>query len=266
LPGLDWSADGCAALSGELLERAVALDRQFRDWALELGASEHRFPSLLPASGLAPIGYLASFPHLATFATSGDRGKLDVLAAEHGESAAVPTDQGLLAPATHLLTPAACYHIYYRMQGQEFDKPQVMTTHCLCHRVEEEYQPLRRQWSFEMREIVCIGDDTAIESFVDTLQEKIDSLAVSFGLAVDWRVATDPFFAPGKDSKALAQMVAPTKRELCLADGLAIASINRHRSFFGEAYDIRYGNEPARSACIAFGIERWLFALLEQQQ
>jgi hypothetical protein len=61
-------------------------------------------------------------------------------------------------------------------------------------------------------------------------------------------------------------MVAPTKRELCLADGLAIASINRHRSFFGEAYDIRYGNEPARSACIAFGIERWLFALLEQQQ
>jgi hypothetical protein len=42
---LHWSEDGYAAISGALLAWLQKLDRRFLDWADELGAQEHRFPS-----------------------------------------------------------------------------------------------------------------------------------------------------------------------------------------------------------------------------
>lgn len=68
---------------------------------------------------------------------------------------------------------------------------------------------------------------------------------------------------PTADPKALAQILEPVKQELCTRDGLAIASLNKHRSFFGECYEINFGDEAAHSACVAFGIERWLHALFQ---
>jgi hypothetical protein len=82
-------------------------------------------------------------------------------------------------------------------------------------------------------------------------------------LETAWCTATDPFFDPNADPKALAQILEPVKQELCTNDGLAISSVNKHRSFFGECYDIQVGGEVAHSACVAFGIERWLFAMLQ---
>jgi hypothetical protein len=264
VPGLDWSDDGCAALSGEALAKASWLDEQFCKWAACLGAVAHRFPSIIPAASLAPIGYLGSFPHLATFVTSGNRDRLKDIAVDHGDCTSLPANEGLLDAATHLLTPATCYHFYPRMQGETLDEPRLLTARCQCHRREEKYLPLQRQWSFQMREIVCVGDDASVEAFIDACLPMIDAFAESLGLDVSWNIATDPFFDPATDSKALAQMLEPVKQELCTPNGLAIASVNRHRSFFGESYDIRAGDEPARSACVAFGIERWLYALLEQ--
>jgi len=46
-------------------------------------------------------------------------------------------------------------------------------------------------------------------------------------------------------------------------DSVAAASFNPHERFFGEAFDIRLADgSPAASACVAFGIERWLLAFL----
>jgi seryl-tRNA synthetase len=45
---------------------------------------------------------------------------------------------------------------------------------------------------------------------------------------------------------------------------LAIASVNFHRNFFGERCRIRTADEKfAFTGCVAFGIERWIQALLE---
>jgi hypothetical protein len=113
-----------------------------------------------------------------------------------------------------------------------------------------------------MRELVCIGKPEAVENFVNQSQQRIDRLVQRLGLEAQWQVATDPFFDPLQDPKAVAQQIEPVKRELVLADGLAIASINRHRSFFGECYGITRDESFAHSACVAFGLERWLCALL----
>ena len=57
-------------------------------------------------------------------------------------------------------------------------------------------------------------------------------------------------------------MVDPVKTEMVFSGELAIGSINSHRSFFGETFGISRGDSPAFSGCVAFGLERWLYALL----
>jgi hypothetical protein len=265
IPDLQWSEDGYAALSGALLEKAMELDAVFRDWAGDLGATEYRFPAMIPVRSLAPIAYLRSFPHLATFATSGRRSDeaLTSIAEECGTAERIPASEEFLDPVEQILTPAACYHFYPRLAGSRLTSPLVVTTKCQCHRREQEYLPLQRQWCFEMRELVCIGDPDAIEEFTEDCRGRIEALVAALRIDAAWQTATDPFFDPAADPKALAQLVEPVKKELCTGDGLAIASVNLHRRFFGECYDIRHGNGAANSACVAFGIERWLYALME---
>ena len=52
------------------------------------------------------------------------------------------------------------------------------------------------------------------------------------------------------------------KHELVFGGDLALASTNFHRDFFGETFDIARDGAPAFSGCAAFGLERWLHALL----
>jgi hypothetical protein len=259
--GLRWSASGCAILHGPLLGRFEALDDRFRHWGRMLGAEDHRFPALISLAELAPVRYLESFPQLATLAAPIQAEQLATCARAHGSASAIHPEDAMLATSTHLLVPAACYHIYPWLAGEDLAAPRFVTTVCACHRRERHYVPLRRQWSFNMREIVCVGDDAAVRGFVAAAHAFADACAAAFELDVHWQAASDPFFDPTGDSRALAQRLAPTKQELCLGDGLAIASVNQHRAFFGEAYDIRAGGKAARSACIAFGLERWLSAL-----
>jgi hypothetical protein len=41
-------------------------------------------------------------------------------------------------------------------------------------------------------------------------------------------------------------------------NGLALASVNRHGSFFGERFDITCASgEPVHTACVAVGLDRW---------
>jgi hypothetical protein len=83
------------------------------------------------------------------------------------------------------------------------------------------------------------------------------------GLSTRVEVATDPFYQP-QSSRALLQQLFPAKREFVYGESLAVASVNFHRNFFGERCRIRTKDgEPAFSGCVAFGLERWLHALLE---
>ena len=92
------------------------------------------------------------------------------------------------------------------------------------------------------------------------------ALAAALGLDGELAEATDPFFAPTARGRALLQRVKGLKQELLLRVGderVAAASFNLHERFFGEAFDIRLADDaPAASACVAYGVERWLLAFL----
>jgi seryl-tRNA synthetase len=252
-----WHASGQASLTGPLLRLAGHADAAFLQLAGVWGAEAERHPATLPASVLRKTGYLRSFPHQATFAVGLDPGAL-------GEFAADPDQdpRAFLGAATEILTPAACYHLYPAHEGEALAEPLYLTTVNTCYRRETAYVPLRRQWSFTMREIVCLGSAGETARFVEKTTQAVSMLLEMAGLNVTWEHATDPFFQPEQNPAFLLQKLTPVKHEAIYGD-LAISSSNLHHEHFGEAFGITRAGEDARSACVAFGLERWLFAILD---
>ncbi len=264
VPGLVWTANGQSALSGPLLELADRLDRRFVALGERWEAADHRFPAMLPATVLERIDWFRSFPQLATFPATLDDREDNLARFTEGE----PVDGGGqvratdLAPIRDVLTPAACYHLYAHHRGRRFDGARYFTTRNTCFRRETHYVPLERQWSFTMREIVCMGTADETRSFVEDATAEVDRITAAMGLPLRWEQASDPFFRPSRNPQYLMQQVDPTKFELLFEDRLAIASTNLHHDHFGRAFEIERDGEPVRSACVAFGIERWLAAFV----
>jgi len=127
-------------------------------------------------------------------------------------------------------------------------------------------RPGVRQIEFEMREIVLAGPKEWVEERAEAARGRLETLARSLGLAGTWEVAEDPFFLPAARGKALLQRLAETKREYQSRDsdppGLALASVNRHGSFFGARFGITgRDGRPIHTACLAIGLDRWLYCV-----
>lgn len=252
---------GQVILRGTALQQREQMDREILGWALELGAEEIAYPTMLPLRELQKMDYLHAFPHLATFATTlSDKDEvLQQRSAHHPDSNVVAHDE--LLDTEVIMTPAACYHVYIHEQNKQLDRNKYITTRNTCFRREKGYSSLQRQWSFSMREIVYLGNETAVSAFLQSLKDRINQYIAELGIQANWQQATDPFFNAEQNDKYIAQTIFPIKQELVLENGLAIASLNNHGQYFGETYGIRHGEAPAYSACVAFGLERWLYAL-----
>ncbi len=262
-PDFPGYGNGHSALDGSKLRLFQDLDRLFLSLARDCGAQEYQFPAVIPASELNKIGYFKSFPHHMTFPVGLDPDHDNVCEFASHE----PLDaSGALrltecAPIKDVLTPAACYHFYVNFQNQVLDAPRYVTTRATCFRREQHYLPLRRQWSFSMREIVCLGTAAEVTQFLDSYRQKLERFFLAIGLPIKWEMATDPFFNPQGNPKYLAQKLDPVKTEMVFDGDLAIGSVNFHRNYFGEAFRISRAGEDAFSGCIAFGLERWIYAI-----
>lgn len=261
--GLRWDPSGQASMTGPLLELATALDTAFTAVA-ELWAAEHeQHPATLAAATLDSLGYLRSFAHQTTFAVGLESQDTNIdeftRAPVRGDGTVRATR---LAPITAVLTPAACYHVFAGRRGDQLPGATYVTTRNTCFRRETHFRPLRRQFSFTMREIVCLGNDSDVQQYTEQVTETVTALAAALGLPITWQHASDPFFRPESDPRAVLQRVHPSKREAMHQD-LALGSINHHFEHFGELMGISRDGAPAHSACMAFGIERWLAAVLD---
>jgi seryl-tRNA synthetase len=266
LPGYRWHANGQSAFSGDLNRLYHALDAMFVRWSKQSAADEMLFPIFISASELDKLDYFRSFPHLATFACALDPepDNLSAFAKGTGVSEAGEVALTRVAPVKDALTPAACYHVYIHLQGTALDGPRHFTTRCTCFRREAYYAPLRRQWSFGMREIVCLGTSDEVKAFLDRHRARVGAFFDKLGLDIAWTAATDPFFNPSGNPKLLAQMLDPVKTEMVFEGELAIGSVNFHRNFFGETFGITRDGKAAFSGCVAFGLERWIYAWLRR--
>jgi seryl-tRNA synthetase len=266
--GLRWAGNGSATLSGALLDLADRLDRRFRTLARRWDATEMRFPALIPAAALERIDYFRSFPHLVTFPACLEAvdDNLERFSAGDPVTADGQVRPSRLDPIRDVLTPAVCYHLYHHFTGARFAAPSYFTTTGTCFRREDSYLPLERQWSFTMRELVCIGPAPTTHTFLEQVRADVDILVTELGLPSTWAVAADPFFRPSRNPKYLMQRIDPTKHELMFDNRMAIVSANLHHDHFGRAFDMKGASdgEPMHTACVAFGLERWLAAVVRQ--
>jgi len=218
---------------------------QFLQMATDAGAEECRFGSAIARETLARASYFESFPDGAT--SIADAG----------------TGQG------YCLSPAVCYHAYEMFAGQRFGQPMTITAESPCFReADRKTGGAGRLWEFTMREVVFVGASEWVSARRDEWMSRVSDFAASLNLDGRLEPATDPFFGDMGRGRRLLQQVKGLKYELRLTAGhlpLPVASFNLHETFFGQRFAMTLDDgSDAHSACVAFGLERWVLVFLEQ--
>jgi len=259
----------------ELLDRGILIDstipglygrsRLFEELRLQLIEVVRRvsapdqperlaFPPLIPRRQLEELGYLRSFPHLAgtVFSFEGDDAQDEQM-----------TDMAL--------APAACYPVYPAIAARgpvPADGVTVEVAHGSVFRHEPSGDPARMQY-FHQLEMVRIGPPAVVEAWRDRWRDQAVALLRSLGLDAEFDVATDPFFGRAGRLLARGQRAQQLKFEVQVPLGgdepTAVASFNYHQGHFADVYGLRCedGGE-AHTACLGFGQERIVLALLHQ--
>jgi seryl-tRNA synthetase len=232
------------------------------------GADSMRFSPLLPRRQLERSGYLASFPHLAgsVYAFAGNEAQ----AALQGERASAHEDWSEFQRTTDVvLVPAACYPVYPEIASRGPLAPGgclVDTGAAWVFRHEPSHDPARRQ-IFHMHELVRIGEPSAVRAWRDDWAHRGLKLLQRLGLEAGLADASDPFFGRAGRMLARSQREQSLKLELVAPivdeEPTALASFNYHRDHFADVYELRFADgATAHTACLGFGLERIVLALL----
>ena len=261
------TAPGLLGLRGDVLTLFRALESALTLLAREEGGTEWRVPAAISLGTLARADYFSSFPHWLSAAShlSNDAAELERIATSTDPASAAARS---LEPAAAALSPAVCYHVYEVLADRTIIPPLTVTVQGNCWRHEgNRLKPLERGWAFTMRETVCFGTTEEVESFRGRGMRRALQFAADLGLKAEIAPAVDPFFAPTARGRALLQRIKELKHELLLPVGpgstVAAASFNHHGTFFGDAFSIRLADgRSTASGCVAFGLERWLLAVL----
>jgi len=157
------------------------------------------------------------------------------------------------------LTPAACLHVYPRLQGRE-TRYLAACVDAHCSRFENgEWRPPYQLQNFHMLELVIVGNARAVQAGRSEVTSRIGSSFAELGLMGALRPATDAFFLGSDRGARVMQQLKGLKQEYKVQDGaesVALASFNYHEDYFGRSFEIRAGGELAHSFCAAFGLDR----------
>jgi seryl-tRNA synthetase len=257
---------GLYGRSGAYQDVADGVSRLVGGWAERLGADRYRFPPVLSREVFAHTNYLESFPDLMGSVhvfSGGDR--------EHKELLRRVEAGGdwpaLLEPADVVLTSAACHGVYPMCTGRLPAGGRTFDVAATCYRHEPSSHPARLQ-SFVMHEVVHVG--TAARAWDHRERGLAEGLALlgSLGLETTPVPANDPFFGRAGMLLASGQRDEELKIEGVTAipgtEGTtAVMSANAHRDHFGRPFRIETDDGAvAHSACVAFGIDRIVVALI----
>lgn len=271
-PDVQILGDGLIGLRGSLLALFRFFESEFRKLAASYGAEENHYPVMVPSNVLAEVGYFGHFPQHITFC-SHLRGDLPALEAVASAGDA-PELEGRLEQPHHVLTPAVCLPCYRQQRGVVLEPGAVRTLTMQNHVFRYEgtnFRPLKRGWDFTVRDIVFFGSGEDLTRLRSEIMERALMFCRELDLEVTIELANDPFFLDASRDKAIYQRMGEVKYELLfplphLHESLAASSFNLHRDFYTSVYDTRrVSGELAESACMGFGLERWVYGFLSQK-
>jgi len=260
---------GPAALLQDLIDAKVR-----KVFAAFFKAELELYPSTIMCSTLDRCNHFTSFPEHIDF-VSHLKQDLDVLNAfsaecrEKGWSPVLHHDR--MGEHEFAVSPSTCYHAYEGMEGWRLEPPGRCITAILhCHRYEgANHRTLSRLRAFTMREVVWIGAPRYVIESRAQAEELLIQWAKDWELSCTFETANDMFFTQDYAIKASFQRQQQAKKELRLMipsdnQSISVFSSNFHAMTFGKAFDIKIGERQATSGCIAWGLERWVYAIISQ--
>jgi seryl-tRNA synthetase len=261
---------------GPLITKLVdAFEKYFLDLALTLDANPHRYPTLISAEKLGRVNYFRAFPHSLTFATH-LREDLHVIndfsESASYEEAGLNTPPDSFSKIQALLSPAVCYHLYFSLADKPLPGGRLAATavgHCFRYE-STNLNSLERMWDFTMREIIFVGPAEFVLENRERGRKQVSQFLEKIGLAYKVESANDPFFVGEFRKQAAFQNAFQLKYEIRVQlpfknSTLAVGSYNYHQDFFGRNLNISLPDgKPAHTGCIAFGLERLVYAFVCQ--
>jgi seryl-tRNA synthetase len=243
-----------------------ALDRLISDTAQDDGAEFIRFPPIINRKNFERSEFLNSFPQLAgsVFSFDGTDEQHRELIRRLGSG----EDWGPLQSMTDVvLTPAACYPLYPLCTGTLPGPGRLVDLSSWCFRHEPSPDPARMQM-FRLRELVRLGRPDEVYAWREDWLQRGLKLLRSLELPVADAPASDPFFGRGGRLLAANQREQKLKFELLVhiasQNPTAIMSFNYHQDHFGSLFNIQTEDGAvAHTACLGFGMERIVLALLK---
>ena len=229
------------------------------------GAEEVVVPGLVGLDVLDRGGYVAAFPQHLTVCGVAEL-RLDALTRLSRDGLAAVNTVAFPVAGT-AVSPTVCHHIFAYLQGRSVPAGTLITARATCARNEPAGYDATRLWAFTMREFVYIGPPRAATEFVAAVLDALVDLLDRLDLPATVERAADAFFVDRASDGVRSEYASGSKYEVVGAfpDGqrVAIASVNAHRRRFGDAFDIRTPDgEPAHTACVGLGLERWATWLL----
>jgi seryl-tRNA synthetase len=275
LAGVHIFPPGQAVLEELPLALFRYFDRVFEDFGLPWRATPMLAPTLISGDVLARCDYFRSFPHYVTFTThlKEEAAVIERFRARHEtENRLLDDTLGDMVNPTTCLAPAMCYHVYDLYTRRTIPVRGVTRSICgPCFRFESaNIRDLRRLQEFTMRELVFLGSREDVLACRERSIEMMSKFLEHHSLAAEIRTASDPFFiSPDAVSKTYFQLRSDSKYEVSLflpgGDRVAAASHNYHSDFFGRAFETDVESKGRmHSVCVAFGLERWVYAFLVQ--
>jgi seryl-tRNA synthetase len=259
IDGLYLRAEGFEAIARAIDALVSAACRDEVDVTLH-------FPLVMARHLLETTDYLKSFPQLAGTVSSFDGGDAEHRALLREVDAGVEW-AGRFAPTDLGLCSAACHPLYPTETGRLPEGGRLVEVFGNCFRHEPSIDPARMQ-IFRQHEVVYLGDPEGARAHRDRWVQRGLEIHGRLGLDVEAVVANDPFFGRAGDLLAAGQRSEALKIELVspicsVEEPTAITSANCHLDHFGSAFDISTADgEVAHSACVGFGTERIVLAML----
>lgn len=239
----------------------------------QFGAEIEIYPSTIRCETLDRCNHFTSFPEHMDFVAHLKQ-DLDVLNAFSNGCRDNKWSPALhdanMAECDLAVSPSCCYHCYEGMEGWELDAPRCITAVLACHRYEgANHTTMTRLRAFTMREVVFIGQPRFVIECRGRAEEMIIQWAKDWELACSFETANDMFFTKDYSVKASFQRQQQAKKELLLRipsekKSISVFSSNFHAMSFGKAFNISIAGKPVTTGCIAWGLERWVYAIFSQ--
>jgi seryl-tRNA synthetase len=271
---------GHVALSGPVLALANLIDARAAElYRQHFDAADGHYPAFVDIEILKRCGYIDSHPNALSLVghVIEDFDAIETFrkANSNGHGAILPEQQHVHMPGL-CLNPAACFPCYPTLKGQRMPEcGRAFSWRGRVFRYESRnVSGLDRLWEFNVRELVFVGDEDYVVACRERAIPLIGEIAATFDIDCRVETANDPFFATVAAARTFWQRSQEVKNEIMLTlepgrNGarrkLAGGSINLHGRFFGDRFAIESAaGEPAATACIGLGIERWVFAAFTQ--